>query len=151
MAAGLSILTTATAFSPPSPVRGSSSSSIRSSTGVRGGSAVSGSGIGIGNGGNGDYSVVSPTTTATATATATATPAPMSTIKTPSPTTTTSPESGADLPNSETGDSLIATTGSVPIYRSPKKVDPADGRDKWCGLCEREGHESIECPFEDEF
>ncbi|KAG7889008.1 hypothetical protein KL936_003395 [Ogataea polymorpha] len=26
--------------------------------------------------------------------------------------------------------------------------DPAAGREKWCGLCEREGHESVECPYE---
>ncbi|KAG7828653.1 hypothetical protein KL920_003149 [Ogataea angusta] len=26
--------------------------------------------------------------------------------------------------------------------------DPAAGRAKWCGLCEREGHESVECPYE---
>ncbi|KAG7694008.1 hypothetical protein KL930_003029 [Ogataea haglerorum] len=26
--------------------------------------------------------------------------------------------------------------------------DPAAGRPKWCGLCEREGHESVECPYE---
>lgn len=44
-----------------------------------------------------------------------------------------------------------ATETVVPIYTSPKKIDLAGGRDKWCGLCEREGHESIECPYEEEF
>ncbi|CAN6596269.1 hypothetical protein TRVA0_001S02520 [Trichomonascus vanleenenianus] len=33
---------------------------------------------------------------------------------------------------------------------SPAKVDPAAGRKLWCGLCEREGHESLDCPFEEE-
>ncbi|KAG5367912.1 Nuclear fusion protein [Yarrowia sp. C11] len=28
--------------------------------------------------------------------------------------------------------------------------DPAAGRELWCGLCERPGHESISCPFENE-
>ena len=22
---------------------------------------------------------------------------------------------------------------------------------KWCALCERDGHDSVDCPFEDEF
>lgn len=26
-----------------------------------------------------------------------------------------------------------------------------DGKEKWCKLCEREGHESVECPYEEEF
>uniref|UniRef100_A0A060TAJ1 ARAD1D24376p n=1 Tax=Blastobotrys adeninivorans TaxID=409370 RepID=A0A060TAJ1_BLAAD len=33
----------------------------------------------------------------------------------------------------------------------PAKVDPAAGRSLWCGLCEREGHESLDCPYEEEF
>ncbi|KAF5099890.1 hypothetical protein D0Z00_001482 [Geotrichum galactomycetum] len=32
-----------------------------------------------------------------------------------------------------------------------KQIDLAAGRSKWCGLCERDGHESIECPFENDF
>ncbi|ANB11428.1 hypothetical protein AWJ20_4238 [Sugiyamaella lignohabitans] len=39
----------------------------------------------------------------------------------------------------------------LPIYKSPSKVDPAAGRTLWCGLCEREGHESLDCPYEEEF
>lgn len=31
-----------------------------------------------------------------------------------------------------------------------KNSDPAAGRELWCGLCERPGHESISCPFENE-
>lgn len=30
-------------------------------------------------------------------------------------------------------------------------IDLAAGRSKWCGLCERDGHESIECPYENDF
>lgn len=45
--------------------------------------------------------------------------------------------------------------GSVPaaeIPSTPSKgsSDPAAGRELWCGLCERPGHESISCPFENE-
>lgn len=46
---------------------------------------------------------------------------------------------------------LATPEESLPIYKSPKKIDLANGREKWCGLCEREGHESIECPFEEDF
>lgn len=46
---------------------------------------------------------------------------------------------------------LATPDESLPIYKSPKKIDLANGREKWCGLCEREGHESIECPFEEDF
>lgn len=31
-----------------------------------------------------------------------------------------------------------------------KPLDLADGRKKWCGLCERAGHDSLECPFEND-
>jgi chromosome segregation ATPase len=41
--------------------------------------------------------------------------------------------------------------GDVGVYKSPQKIDPAAGRALWCGLCEKEGHESIDCPFSDEF
>jgi CAP-Gly domain len=38
------------------------------------------------------------------------------------------------------------------VYQSPLRVsDPASGRKLWCGLCEREGHESLDCPYEEEF
>lgn len=37
-----------------------------------------------------------------------------------------------------------------PTTPSGKSSDPAAGRELWCGLCERPGHESISCPFENE-
>jgi hypothetical protein len=37
-------------------------------------------------------------------------------------------------------------TGMV-AGKSSGVVDPA----KWCALCERDGHESVDCPFEDAF
>lgn len=37
----------------------------------------------------------------------------------------------------------------LPIYKSPTKVDPTAGREMWCGLCERHGHESLDCPYEE--
>lgn len=42
----------------------------------------------------------------------------------------------------------VKETGSLPIYKPSTTTDPAKGRNKWCGLCEREGHDSYECPFE---
>lgn len=37
------------------------------------------------------------------------------------------------------------------VTSPPAKVDPAAGRKLWCGLCEREGHESLDCPYDEEF
>ncbi|GME79661.1 unnamed protein product [[Candida] boidinii] len=36
------------------------------------------------------------------------------------------------------------------IYTPHNKSDPSAGRSKWCGLCERAGHDSIDCPYENE-
>ncbi|SCU96513.1 LADA_0H01332g1_1 [Lachancea dasiensis] len=38
---------------------------------------------------------------------------------------------------------------SLPLYM-PKKADRAAGRQKWCALCERDGHNSVDCPFEND-
>ncbi|TVY49303.1 Tip elongation protein [Lachnellula occidentalis] len=63
-------------------------------------------------------------------------PAPLSPIKSPRPTAIT----------------------PVRIIPNPMESGPVAGKesgvvnmDKWCGVCEREGHESIDCPFEDAF
>lgn len=32
----------------------------------------------------------------------------------------------------------------------PEKKDPVNGRKQWCGLCERTGHDSIDCPYEND-
>jgi hypothetical protein len=46
----------------------------------------------------------------------------------------------------------------VRIIPNPMEAGPVAGKesgvvnmDKWCGVCEREGHDSIDCPFEDAF
>jgi TolA-binding protein len=56
---------------------------------------------------------------------------------------------------SDPGDIDAATMMPAIAIGSPnparKKIDLAAGRSKWCGLCERDGHESIECPFENDF
>lgn len=36
------------------------------------------------------------------------------------------------------------------IYKPPKPVDPSSGRLNWCGLCERDGHSSLNCPYEND-
>lgn len=38
--------------------------------------------------------------------------------------------------------------GQLPIYKPATTVDASKGRSKWCGLCEREGHDSYDCPYE---
>lgn len=50
------------------------------------------------------------------------------------------------------------STPSVRIIPNPMESGPVAGKesgvinmDKWCGVCEREGHDSIDCPFEDAF
>ncbi|CCD22204.1 Bik1p NDAI_0A00460 [Naumovozyma dairenensis CBS 421] len=40
------------------------------------------------------------------------------------------------------------TIESLPIYKPDHPIDASAGRELWCALCEREGHESIDCPFE---
>lgn len=37
---------------------------------------------------------------------------------------------------------------SLPLYEPKHKVDVTAGRDLWCALCEKDGHESIDCPYE---
>lgn len=39
--------------------------------------------------------------------------------------------------------------GALQIY-VPESKDPTNGRKLWCGLCEREGHDSIDCPYEND-
>jgi hypothetical protein len=44
----------------------------------------------------------------------------------------------------------VPDTPGLPIYSPPVKVDPGDGKQNWCGLCERDGHSSIDCPYEND-
>lgn len=39
--------------------------------------------------------------------------------------------------------------GALQVY-VPDKKDPENGRKQWCGLCERMGHDSIDCPYEND-
>lgn len=36
------------------------------------------------------------------------------------------------------------------VYIPAQIIDASAGRDNWCGLCEREGHSSLECPYEND-
>ncbi|EER30581.1 conserved hypothetical protein [Candida tropicalis MYA-3404] len=38
----------------------------------------------------------------------------------------------------------------LPIYKALNPSDPSDGKNDWCGLCERDGHSSINCPYEND-
>ncbi len=43
---------------------------------------------------------------------------------------------------------LLTDKGELKVYEPETKADPAAGRTKWCGLCERPGHDSIDCPYD---
>lgn len=54
--------------------------------------------------------------------------------------------------------SSATTTTTVRILPNPMDSGPVAGKDsgivdgaKWCALCERDGHDSVDCPFEDAF
>lgn len=36
------------------------------------------------------------------------------------------------------------------VYTPASATDPSAGRMNWCGLCERDGHSSLECPYEND-
>lgn len=40
------------------------------------------------------------------------------------------------------------TVDSLPLSRSKTKIEATAGKEAWCALCERDGHQSIECPNE---
>ncbi|WEJ93999.1 hypothetical protein PSN45_001476 [Yamadazyma tenuis] len=42
------------------------------------------------------------------------------------------------------------TINSLPIYKPENDTDPSTGKDNWCGLCERDGHNSLNCPYEND-
>ena len=61
-------------------------------------------------------------------------------------------------PLSPTKKTVTAVPAPVRIIPNPMESGPVAGKesgvvnmDKWCGVCEREGHDSIDCPFEDAF
>lgn len=51
---------------------------------------------------------------------------------------------------SEAEEELLTTPDAAQTLLPKKPIDLADGREKWCGLCERDGHDSLECPFEND-
>ncbi len=64
-------------------------------------------------------------------------PAPLSPMRTKAPTSV--PQSVRILPNPmESGPVAGKESGQV-------------DSEKWCALCERDGHDSVDCPFEDAF
>lgn len=52
----------------------------------------------------------------------------------------------ASLPDPE----VWAKNDSLPIYSPQTRFDPSSGRNDWCGLCERDGHNSLNCPYEND-
>lgn len=62
----------------------------------------------------------------------------------------------APLATSKVKTPLATPTG--PVMPNPLESGPVAGKDsgvvdasKWCALCERDGHDSVDCPFEDAF
>ncbi|KAH7364411.1 hypothetical protein BKA65DRAFT_603395 [Rhexocercosporidium sp. MPI-PUGE-AT-0058] len=62
------------------------------------------------------------------------------------------------MKNKSSFSSLQKASTPVRIIPNPMESGPVAGKesgvvnmDKWCGVCEREGHDSIDCPFEDAF
>lgn len=43
---------------------------------------------------------------------------------------------------------LESTSHSIPPYIPPTKVDATAGRELWCSLCEKSGHDQIDCPYQ---
>lgn len=103
-------------------------------------------------------------------------PAPLSPIKSskptlpvvhspvPTPTTAIAPtfaSAPASAPAPSASAAPATTTASSPGVRAipdPMESGPVAGKDsgvvdasKWCALCERDGHDSVDCPFEDAF
>ncbi len=44
-------------------------------------------------------------------------------------------------------ESMAKQQQSIPIFSPSKRADPSAGRKLWCALCEKEGHDAIDCPF----
>lgn len=51
---------------------------------------------------------------------------------------------------SGTDDGLLDNIQDLPLYKPSSLTDPSEGRTDWCGLCERDRHSSINCPFEND-
>ncbi|KAL2891702.1 Tip elongation protein 1 [Ceratocystis lukuohia] len=52
----------------------------------------------------------------------------------------------------------LATAASAKVLPNPMESGPVAGKEsgtidpsKWCAVCERDGHDSVDCPFEDAF
>lgn len=43
---------------------------------------------------------------------------------------------------------MESASHSIPPYIPPTKVDTTAGRELWCSLCEKSGHDQIDCPYQ---
>jgi hypothetical protein len=69
-----------------------------------------------------------------------------------------SPHSDAIVAPLSPGKRAAAASPPRAAMPNPNDMGPVQGKssgvvdvDKWCALCERDGHESVDCPFEDAF
>lgn len=63
-----------------------------------------------------------------------------------SPTKNTISTGSASLPDPE----VWVKNDGLAVYTPPQPSDPSSGRSNWCGLCERDGHSSLNCPYEND-
>ncbi|KAH7035042.1 uncharacterized protein B0I36DRAFT_87207 [Microdochium trichocladiopsis] len=89
-------------------------------------------------------------------------PRPLTPIKrSPAPAAEAEPMSPPKVAEPAQADPTSVQSGPPPgirILPNPADTGPLAGKDsgtidpeKWCALCERDGHDSIDCPFEDAF
>ncbi|KAJ4296025.1 hypothetical protein N0V88_004727 [Collariella sp. IMI 366227] len=85
-------------------------------------------------------------------------PAPLSPIKS-APKLSPPPAAALPAPAAPMSMSVgVSTTPPVRTIPNPMESGPVAGKEsgvvdnaKWCALCERDGHDSVDCPFEDAF
>ncbi|KAL2136049.1 hypothetical protein VTI74DRAFT_5785 [Chaetomium olivicolor] len=82
-------------------------------------------------------------------------PAPLSPVKSPKPSPPAVAPAPAPAPAAPISTAAATAARAVP---NPMDSGPVAGKEsgvvdagKWCALCERDGHDSVDCPFEDAF
>lgn len=50
--------------------------------------------------------------------------------------------------NSKVKDNLIDENGGLKVYMPTDEIDPSAGKANFCTFCDKEGHDTSECPFE---
>ncbi|RKP29641.1 hypothetical protein METBISCDRAFT_24048 [Metschnikowia bicuspidata] len=59
-------------------------------------------------------------------------------------------DGGLGLENGKPGEATDAVFNPLKVHIPARATDASEGRENWCGFCEREGHGSLECPYEND-